>query len=133
VSESDAEPRCVPRTAVEALHADLVRTFGGSHGLRDAGLLESAVDRARNRWSYDASTDVPSLAAAYAVVVARNHAFIDGNKRTAFQTMYVFLALNGLRLVAPEDEVVRLMRDVATGAVNEDALAAWVREHVRPR
>ena len=127
------EPRGVPRAAVDAMHADLVQTHGGAHGLRDAGLLESALGRPRNRWSYDPSADIPALAAAYAVGIARNHAFVDGNKRTAFQTAYVFLALNGLRLVAPEPEVVTLMRDVATGAINEAELAVWIRAHVLAR
>jgi len=123
----------VPRAAVDAMHADLVQTHGGAHGLRDDGLLESALARPRHRWSYDASADIAALGAAYAIGIACNHAFIDGNKRTAFQTMYVFLALNGLRLVAPEPTVVTLMRDVATGAVGEVALAEWVRAHVEAR
>jgi len=100
---------------------------------RDDGLLEAALARPRHRWSYDTSADIPLLAAAYAVGIACNHAFIDGNKRTAFQTMYVFLALNGLRLVAPEPAIVTLMRDVAMGAVDEVALAEWVRAHVEAR
>ena len=127
------EPRWVPRAAVDAIHADLVQTHGGAHGLRDDGLLEAALARPRHRWSYDTSADIPLLAAAYAVGIACNHAFIDGNKRTAFQTMYVFLALNGLRLVAPEPAIVTLMRDVAMGAVDEVALAEWVRAHVEAR
>jgi death on curing protein len=115
------------------MHADLLRAFGGSHGLRDGGLLESALARPRHTWSYNTEADIPALAAVYAVGIARNHAFIDGNKRTAFQTMYAFLVLNGVRLSAPEAEVVTMMRDVATGAVNEETLAARVRAHVETR
>jgi death on curing protein len=127
------QPRWVPRAATDAIHADLIRTHGGAHGLWEDGLLESALARPRYRWLYRAEADIPTLAAAYAVGIAQNHAFIDGNKRTAFQTMYVFLALNDLRLVAPEPQVVALMRDVATGAILEDVLATWVREHVQSR
>jgi death-on-curing protein len=133
VTLAKSEPRWVPRAAVEAMHADLIRSYGGAHGLRDAGLLESALARPLHRWSYDASADIPALAAAYAVGIASNRAFIDGNKRTAFQAMFSFLWTNGLHLVAPKPEVVVLMRDVATKAIDEVALAAWVRAHVEAR
>ena len=132
-SEPRWVPRWVPRAVVDALHADLVRTFGGAHGLRDDGLLESALARPRHKWSYDPTADISALAAAYAVGVACNHAFIDGNKRTAFQTMSVFLGLNGLLLRALQPEVVLVMRDVATKAIDEGALAEWVRAHVEAR
>jgi death-on-curing protein len=127
------EPRWVPRGAVDAIHADLVQTHGGAHGLRDDGLLESALARPRQRWHYEPTSDIAALAAAYAVGITCNHAFVDGNKRTGFQATYVFLALNGLRLVAPEPTVVTLMRDVATGMVDEGALAEWIRAHVEAR
>jgi death on curing protein len=128
-----SEPRWVPRPVVDAVHADLVRTVGGSFGIRDEGLLESALHRPMQRWAYDAASDLALCAAAYCVGLARSHAFVDGNKRTAFQVMYVFLGLNGQRLVADGREVVGLMVDVATGAVDEAALAAWIRGHCEAR
>ncbi len=119
----------MPRRVIDAIHADLVRTYGGSFGLRDEGLLESALHRPVQRRTYDEAADVPACAAAYAVGIAKNHAFVDGNKRTAFQVLYVFLGLNGLRLVADERDVVALMLDVATSVTDEEALAAWIRTH----
>ncbi len=127
------KPRWVPRRVVDAVHADLVRTFGGSFGVRDEGLLESALHRPIQRWTYDGAADLAACAAAYGVGLAKNHAFIDGNKRTAFQVMYVFLGLNDVRLVADEREVVALMLDVATSTIDEIALAAWIRAHVQAR
>jgi death-on-curing protein len=123
----------VPRGVADALHADLVRTFGGAPGVRDAGLLDSALGRPVQRWAYDAAADLPVCAAVYGVAIAKNHAFVDGNKRSAFQVMYVFLGLNGLRLVADEREVVAMMADVASGVVDEVSLTAWVRAHVERR
>lgn len=121
------EPRWVSPLVVESIHADLITQHGGSHGVREASLLESALDRPRNRYNYDQEADVAALAASYAIGIAKNHAFVDGNKRTAFQVMYVFLGLNGYRVVAAESAVVALMIDVATGAVDEVTLAAWCR------
>lgn len=126
------EPRWLTRRVVLAVHYDLIRQHGGSHGLRDEGLLESALDRPLNRWAYaedpDSAPDVHDLAAAYGVGIARNHPFVDGNKRVAFQAMYVFLGLNGRRITAPEPAVVELMTGVADGSVDEEAVAAWLRE-----
>lgn len=132
-ADVETEPRWLVRAAVEAIHESLVRQFGGSHGVRDDGLLESALDRARNRWGYGASADIFDLAASYGVGIAKNHAFVDGNKRTAFQTMYVFLGLNGRRVTAPQPDIVTLMVDVATGSVDEVALAAWLRANTSAR
>lgn len=125
------EPRWLSRLIIESVHESLIRQFGGSHGVRDDGLLDSALDRARNRWGYDDNADMADLAAAYGVGIAKNHAFVDGNKRTAFQAMYVFLGLNGHRITAPQTDVVTLMVDVATGRTDEVSLAAWLRSHVR--
>lgn len=131
--EPSGEPRWVSRAVVDAIHSDLIRTHGGSHGVRDVPLLESDLDRPRNRNLYDPEADLADLAAAYSVGIAKNHAFIDGNKRTAFQVMYVFLGLNGYRIVAREPVVVALMVDVATGTVNEAVLAEWCRASVEAR
>jgi death-on-curing protein len=96
-------------------------------------LLESALDRPPNRYHDDPTADIAALAAAYAVGIAKNHAFIDGNKRTAFQVMYTFLGLNGLRIVASEAAVVNLMVDVATGNIDEAGLAGWCRTYCTVR
>lgn len=121
------------RAAVRAIHADQIREHGGSLGLRDAGLLESALERPRHRRHYEPTSDLMRLAAAYGYGLARNHAFIDGNKRVAFQVMYVFLGLNGYRISAPEPEVVAIMLSVADGRTDEQALADWIRAHAQAR
>lgn len=133
MTEAPGEPRWVARTVVEAIHADQVRQHGGPLGLRDEGMLESALSRPRNRWSYEPDADVSAIAAAYGYGLARNHPFVDGNKRIAFQVTYVFLGLNGYRLLAPEPEVVRVMLDLAAGDLEEEAFAAWLRQHVEAR
>lgn len=128
-----AEPRWLSPTLVRAIHADQVRQHGGSLGLRDNDLLHSALARAQNRWHYDTDAELVELAAAYGFGLVRNHPFVDGNKRVAFQTMYVFLGLNGWRITAEEPEVVRLMLDAASGTIDERALADWLREHIDRR
>ena len=129
MSSESKEPRWVSRTVVRAIHADQIRQHGGSLGLRDDGLLESALERPRNRWRYEPEADVTRIAAAYGYGLARNHAFVDGNKRVAFQVMYVFLGLNGYRIDASETDVVTLMLQVAEGSVEEVPLADWLRDH----
>ena len=109
------------------MHADQVREHGGQLGLRDAGLLESALARPRNRWSYESEADLQSLAAEYGFGLAKNHAFVDGNKRIAFVAMNVFLLLNGLEIEAPEPDVVATMLGVAEGRIDQDGLAQWLR------
>jgi death-on-curing protein len=116
-----------------AVHADQVKEHGGTLGLRDRGLLESALDRARNRFHYERRSDLCELAAAYGFGIAKNHPFVDGNKRVAFQEIYLFLGLNGLRIDASEEEVVTLMLAVASGDLDEGALADWLRTHTGPR
>jgi death-on-curing protein len=123
------EPRWLPLVVALAIHADQIATHGGALGLEDRGLLESAFDRARNRFHYEPESDLRRLAAAYGFGIAKNHPFVDGNERVAFQAMYVFLGLNGLRIEAEEEEVVQLIRAVAGGGVDEIELASWLREH----
>lgn len=127
------EPRWVPRLVVEALHFDQVREHGGVPGLRDEGLLEAALARPRHRWSYVRRPDVAALAAAYGFGLVRDHPFRDGNKRTAFVTMVVFLELNGRRFEAPEPEVVVIMLGLAAGETTESQLAAWIRRSTTPK
>ena len=129
------EPRRLTRSMVDAIHADQLQQHGGLPGVNDEGLIESALARPRNRWAYadDDSPDLATLAAAYGFGLAKNHGFRDGNKRVAFMAMYVFLGLNGQRIVAEEPAVVQLMRDVASGACSEDELADWLRARTEPR
>lgn len=127
------EPIWVPRAAVGVIHAQLVSTFGGLRGVRDGGLVQSAIDRPRNRWLYEPDVDLADLAASYCIGLTQNHGFVDGNKRTAFQTMFVFLDMNGLELIAAEAEVVPVMVDVAAREIDEGALAEWIREHTTRR
>ena len=130
MSRVPREPRRVSRAVAIAIHADQIRHHGGTHGVRDPGLLDSALHRAPNRSHYEQTVDLLLLAATCCVGIARNHPFLDGNKRAAFQVMYVFLGLNGLRVVAEEVEVVDTMLRVATGEADERALAQWLEAHI---
>lgn len=120
------------RSVIEALHADQVREHGGRLGLRDRGLLESALARPRHVWAYDADADLAILAAEYGFGLAKNHAFLDGNKRVAFVATNVFLILNGFEIEAPEPEVVETMLRVAGGRMSRGKLAGWIRTVMVP-
>ena len=121
------EPIWVPRVVVDAIHFDQLRAHGGLSGVRDENALESALARARQRWTYEPGSDFPTLAAAYGFGLCQNHPFRDGNKRVAFVTMVVFLTLNGWAFDAPEAEVVTAMLAVADGKSKETELAEWLR------
>jgi death on curing protein len=127
------EPRWVDAIMIRAIHTSQIQEHGGSLGLRDKGLLDSALDRPRNRFHYEPEADLSDLAASYGIGLARNHPFVDGNKRVAFQAMYVFLGLNGLRIEAEEPEVVRVILALAAGDLQEPELAAWLRQHTTSR
>lgn len=129
VRENLAEPRWVSRAQLDAIHEAQLGEHGGSSGVRDEGLLDSVLNRARNRFAYG-ETDLSALAAAYAFGLAKNHGFVDGNKRTAFQAMYLFLGLNGYDAAASEPEVVDVMNRLASGKLTEGAFAEWVRTHI---
>jgi death-on-curing protein len=120
-------------TLILTVHLDQIKEHGGWPGVRGKGLLDSALRRPHNRFSYDAGSDLCALAASYGFGIARNHPFIDGNKRVAFQAMYLFLGLNGLRIDAPEEEVVAVMLALASGDLKESELAAWLKDHPSPR
>lgn len=124
---SRAEPRWVPRIVVEAVQVDQIREHGGLIGLRDANALESALARPRQRWTYRPKSYLAELAAAYAFGISSNHPFRDGNKRVAFLTAVIFLRLNGAEFIAPEKEVVANSMALASGALEEEALADWIR------
>jgi death-on-curing protein len=123
------EPRSLSTSIVLAIHADQIADHGGALGVRDKGMLESTIDRPRNRFQYEPESDLAALAAACGFGIARNHPFIDGNKRVAFQTVYVFLGLNGARLHAAEAEVVLIMLSLAVGELQEAHLADWLRQN----
>lgn len=128
---SRREPRWLDRRAVVAIHELIARQSGGSAGLRDPSLLESAIARAQQRWAYDESADLFDLAAALGAGLARNHAFIDGNKRIAFVCAITFLETNGVKFGAGEPDAVLTMLAVATGEMKEPAFAAWLRANSR--
>jgi death-on-curing protein len=117
---------------LEAIHHAQLREHGGSPGIRDEGLLESALARPRHKFAYAKRVDLAMLAAAYAFGLAKNHGFVDGNKRAAFMAAYVFLGLNGQDIEAAEPDVVTTMERAANGRVSEAGLAGWMREKVRP-
>ena len=125
-------PRWLTKAMVLALQRAQLAEHGGSPGLRDDGLLESALARPEQKLAYEPESDLATLAAAYAFGLAKNHAFVDGNKRAAFVAMYVFLGLNGYDFEAPEPEVVRTIERLAAGKVTERQLANWVRAGLRP-
>lgn len=120
------EPVWLSRAVVEALHADQVREHGGQLGLRDAGLLESALARPQHVWAYEEDVDLVMLAAEYGFGLAKNHAFLDGNKRVAFVATNVFLILNGFEIDASEPEVVDTILRVADGRMSRRKFAEWI-------
>lgn len=127
-----SEPIWLDRPILEALHVDQITEHGGSLGIRDAGLLESALARPRQKWHYEPGSDLASLAAAYAFGIAKNHPFVDGNKRAALVAAYTFLALNDFELEAPEPEAVTMVLGTADGSLSEEDLASWIRSHLLP-
>jgi death-on-curing protein len=126
------EPRWLSRRLVDSIHSGQVRQFGGSHGVRDDGLIESALARPLNKWQYAEERDPCALAAAYGYGLATNHGYIDGNKRIGFLAAATFLGLNGWELDAPETEVVRIMLRVADGSCGEEELTEWIRRWAVP-
>jgi death-on-curing protein len=120
--------RWIDRRALELLHDDSLAEHGGAAGLRDEGLLESALARPLHLAAYG-DPDVAAVAACYGVGLAKNHPFVDGNKRAAFLAIGLFLALNGRRLVATQADATLTMLGMAAGTVDEAALADWIRRH----
>ncbi|MDF1733418.1 MAG: type II toxin-antitoxin system death-on-curing family toxin, partial [Minwuia sp.] len=113
------------RSVVEAVHDAQLAEHGGLPGLRDPGLLESALARPRNSYSYG-ETEIRTLAASYAFGIARNHPFVDGNKRMAFLSAYVFLRLNGWQMKATEAEATTVILSLAAGSMSESDFANWL-------
>jgi death on curing protein len=124
--------RWIDRRALLLLHDESIAEHGGAAGIRDEGLLESALARPLNLVAYG-DPDWAELAASYGVGLAKNHPFVDGNKRAAFLAVGLFLALNGYRLVATQADATLTMLSVAAGSLDETGFAAWLRTHSRPR
>lgn len=125
----NGQPQWLAKADIIELHDYVLARTGGSPGLRDDGLLESALARPFNRWSYEAVEDIRELAAAYAIGLAKNHPFVDGNKRAAFLGMGLFLELNGWRLTASDDDATATFYAVAASQIDEPTLAAWIRDN----
>lgn len=113
---------------VVAIHDEQLAIHGGLSGLRDGAMLESALDRPRNKWSYE-SAELPELAAAYGYGIAKNHPFVDGNKRTSLLAIYTFLGINGVDFIVPEAEAAAIIFALAAGEVSEESLARWIRDN----
>jgi death on curing protein len=126
------EPVWLTRGDVEALHHAQIREHGGRFGLRDPGLLESALARPLHVWSYETDVELCTLAAEVAFGLAKNHAFLDGNKRTALVATNVFLILNGFEIDASEPEIVETMLRLADGRLSRDEFATWLRRSIVP-
>jgi death-on-curing protein len=124
------EPEWVLKSLVLALHDEQLAEHGGRVGLRDEGLLDSALARPKNAFAFAAETDLATLAAAYAIAIAKNHPFIDGNKRVSNVVTFMFLALNGRNLQADASEQVRVWLAIANGSMSEEQVADWIRNHM---
>jgi death-on-curing protein len=125
------EPRWLSRLVVDAIHSELLREHGGAPRLRQGGedLIESALARARNRLACATESDLPTLAAACLTGLAKNHGYIDGNKRVGFACAATFLRVNGLRLTASEAETYDAVIGVVEGRYSEEQIAEWIRSH----
>jgi death-on-curing protein len=123
-----SEPIWLDVDEVIDMHAEQLAIFGGPEGIRDRGLLESAILRPVNQWHYG-QTDMAALAAAYAFGLARNHAFVDGNKRIAFHAMMVFLRGNGTEFSPDPAHATEIILSLAAGEVSEESLTRWIRDN----
>ncbi len=124
------EPVWIREIEALAFHEQQIALFGGSGGVRDQGLLESALARPKNLFAYaERSLTMGELAAAYATGISGNHPFIDGNKRTAMQVSFVFLEFNGVTVTASQEEACVTFLSLAAGEISEAELALWFAEH----
>jgi death-on-curing protein len=125
-----SEPLWLSQPGVVAMHQEQLARFGGPQGLRDVGMLVSALGRPRNKWTYE-DADLISCAAAYAFDLARNHPFVDGNKRIAFIAMGAFLEKNGVRFECDQAQAITAIVELAAGNLSEDGLEAWIRDTLK--
>ena len=124
------EPVWVTRLVLDAVHLDQLREHGGLPGVREENALEAALARPQQRWHYEPQSDLATLAAAYGWGLVTSHPYRDGNKRTAFLAMAIFLGLNGADIEATQEDVVTTMFSAAAGQLTEAQLAGWVRDHI---
>ena len=130
---SRPEPRWLGRLQVDVAHVETIREAGGLHGIGDENLLESAIARPRQRWTYEPEVTMAGLGASYAFGLVENHPYVDGNKRVGLIVMGAFLLRNGVRLTATEPEALEIFLALAAGSVSEAELAAWVERHAQAR
>lgn len=123
------EPEWLSLDMVLDVHAEQLALFGGPDGIRDAGLLESALARPVNKFGYG-EIDLAALAAAYAFGIAKNHPFVDGNKRAAFAAIIVFLGLNDIDFVVPTEQATAIILALAAGEIGEDGLTRWIADNI---
>ena len=122
------EPVWITYEQTIAIHSRQLRRFGGASGLRDEGMLRSALERPVNKWRYEQS-ELAELASAYAFGLAKNHAFVDGNKRIAFMAMMVFLRRNGVDFQPDPAHATAIILSLAAGEVSEESLTRWIRDN----
>lgn len=127
--ENRVEPVWLTSAQIRLLHSESIRIFGGVTGLRDDGLLESALSRPRNRWAYNENVTLHQLAAELAFGLSRNHPFIDGNKRISLLSIRAFLHRNGRRFNPDRLSSVTVIESLAAGSVTLDDLAAWIKDN----
>lgn len=125
--EVRTEPIWLDVAQIKILHYESIRIFGGTTGLRDHGLLESAISRPKNRWVYDTSVTIHELAAELAFGLSRNHAFVDGNKRISLLSIRAFLHRNGIRFNPELRSSVTIIEELSNGKVTVDELAEWIK------
>jgi death-on-curing protein len=123
-----SEPDWLAVEMIVAIDDEQLAIHGGLAGMRDAALLESALDRPRNKWAYE-SAELPELAAAYGYGIAKNHPFVDGNKRTSLLAIYTFLGINGVDFIVPEADAAAMIFALAAGEVSEESLARWIKDN----
>ena len=122
------EPDWLSEDVVIAIHDEQIAIHGGGAGLRDPGMLASALERPVNKWSYE-NSDLAELASAYAFGLAKNHPFVDGNKRTALLALYTFLYINGIDFIVAEADAAAAILALAAGEVEEEGLTRWIRDN----
>ena len=122
------EPLWISYEQAVAIHSRQLRRFGGAPGLRDEGMLRSALERPVNKWRYEQAS-LAELAAAYAFGLAKNHAFVDGNKRIAFMAMMTFLIKNGIAFAPDPAHATAIILSLAAGEVGEEGLTRWIRDN----
>ena len=127
------EPVWIDKRALLLLHEESLAMFGGARGMRNEGLLDSALARPLDKFLYEEVRDLAGLAAAYGFGIVSNHAFVDGNKRAAYLAMGLFVAINGKRLRPDQVDAIRVIVDLAAGNIDEAGLAKWIAANLRSK